>query len=653
MPPKRIGRYEIVGLLGTGGMGSVHLAYDPNLDREIAVKLLRGPALDQELRARFLREARATANLHHSNIVTIFEVGQEDDQLFIAMEYVAGQSLGSLIAGHHAVPLTTKLTYLEQICAGLAFAHAAGVVHRDVKPANLMVDAQGIVRILDFGIARLEGSGMTLDGSLIGTVNYMSPEQMLGRQVDHRSDIFAVGAVAHELLSYCQAFPGTLEELLQRLPNEAAAPLRALCPDIDPVIESIVGTALEKQPDRRFPNLTEMRDALADARQRVLAERGSAFVLATPAAIVGLASTLRRGPISSLDEDDLRSELQAASRCLESGDAARAAELAQRVIDRAPSSVEAHAILVRARRAMIGAGLRSGAHEQPEARSSGLRRRAATVAAVGAGLAVATATAALLMGAFSGSADEVSIAAPPIPIVPPAPAEISRTVPDASPSVVIPAPAKPESPALEASARESLFTEALAAAETEAERMAAGAGSTGVAPPIVEPPPVEIPAALDAPADFEPEPAPPVAPTLANPAPPAVESAPSVAAVNPVVRERPAILAALEQYRAAYQSRSIEALKAVYPTLSGEQLQARERAFKDKKGCRALDVRFGDPVVSLTDDATVAHVNVMSTYVCTPVTGQAKPQEPLPDLFQMRKQGDAWVIAVMGAMGQR
>jgi hypothetical protein len=574
-----------------------------------------------------------------------------------------------------------------------------------------MVDTQAVVRILDFGIARLEGSGMTMDGSLIGTLNYMSPEQLLGRQVDHRSDIFAVGAVAHELLSYCQAFPGTLEELIQRLPNEPAAPLRTLCPGVDPGIEDVLARALEKQPDRRFDDLAQMQRAFAAARERVLAERGPNFVLSTPAATVALAATLRRGPTTSgLADDDLRSELQAASKCLESGDAARAADLAQRVIDRAPSSVEAHAILIRARRAMVGLDLSSNHQPRIEPVRRNRRRNAVLAAWAAAGLAAA-ATAAVLTGVFPGGTSTLVEPTPP-PVVVDRPPEALSSIPAEPPAVAPPdpAPVVPEGLELEALARESIrrlerarvlaiganarelasqpfnaasalaevaqraydrrdyaevvdagataarrFTEALTAAETEAERrrVAAAMNVPVEAPAIVASQPIEAESASVAPADLKTDPA-PFVPTLAAVSPaPTLENAVAAAPVNAMVRERPAILAALEQYRAAYQNRNIDALKAVYPTLAGEQLQARERAFKDKRGCRALDVRFGDPVVSLTADATVAHVNVMSTYVCTPVTGQAKPQEPLPDLFQMRKQGDSWVIAVMGAMARQ
>ena len=248
-------------------MGTVYLARDPDLDRNVAIKVLREPMADEELLQRFLREARATASLRHDNLITIYEVGDHDQQPFIAMEYVDGTTIGELIKRRQALPLAQKLSFIEQICAGLHHAHRVGIVHRDIKPANLMVDGQGVIRILDFGIARVANSGMTSDGALIGTLNYMSPEQMLGRPVDFRSDIFSLGAVAYELLSYHQAFPGSLNDgLLQRLPQEAPTPLSSVCPGLPPGLEAIVLRALAKAPLERFADLDEMRTAVRHLR---------------------------------------------------------------------------------------------------------------------------------------------------------------------------------------------------------------------------------------------------------------------------------------------------------------------------------------------------------------------------------------------------
>ncbi len=266
--PTHIGKYEIVRRLGQGGMGSVYLARARDLDRFVAIKVLREQVFDEELLQRFFREARASANLRHDNIITIYDIGQHEHQPYMALEYVDGQTLFEIIRSQPALPLAEKLSYVEQICAGLHFAHGAGIVHRDIKPANVMVDARGVVRILDFGIARVEDSGMTRDGAMIGTLNYMSPEQMLGRAVDFRSDIFAVGTLAYELITYNKAFPGSFDDgLLQKLPYEDPAPLAQYCEGLPEALQGVLTRALVKRPDDRYASLEDMRGALREIRR--------------------------------------------------------------------------------------------------------------------------------------------------------------------------------------------------------------------------------------------------------------------------------------------------------------------------------------------------------------------------------------------------
>lgn len=265
--PSRIGNYEVLRQIASGGMGSVYLGRDPELDRQVAIKVIREEIHDQEVLDRFFREARAAAALRHPNIITIYSSGLQEHQPYMAMEFVDGDSLADIIKQRRQLSLSVKVSYLEQICSGLQFAHKAGIVHRDVKPANVMVDREGVVRILDFGIARIEGSAMTQDGALIGSLNYMSPEQMLGRPVDHRSDIFSVGSVAYELLCYQQAFKGGLNDgLLHRLPHEDPTALTELYPGLPPALERLIMRALEKAPEKRFQSLAEMRSAIMEAQ---------------------------------------------------------------------------------------------------------------------------------------------------------------------------------------------------------------------------------------------------------------------------------------------------------------------------------------------------------------------------------------------------
>ena len=290
--PTRIGNFEILRQIGSGGMGSVYLGRDPELDRQVAIKVIREEVHDQEVLDRFFREARAAAALRHPNLITIYASGQQDHQPYMAMEFVDGESLADIIKQRRNVALSDKISYLEQICAGLHFAHHAGIVHRDVKPANVMVDRQGVVRILDFGIARIEGSAMTQDGAMIGSLNYMSPEQMLGRPVDLRSDIFSVGAVAYELLCYQQAFKGGLNDgLLHRLPHEDPPALAALYPGLPPALEGVVMRALEKASEKRFQDLAEMRSAILDVQAGPQPEEARTVLIARPGAPPPLSTT--------------------------------------------------------------------------------------------------------------------------------------------------------------------------------------------------------------------------------------------------------------------------------------------------------------------------------------------------------------------------
>lgn len=387
--PTQIGNYKIVRQLGSGGMGTVYLGQDPELDRPVAIKVLRDQVHDPEVLERFFREARAAAALRHPNIITIYASGQHEFQPFMAMEFVDGKSLAEVIRRRRPLTLSDKLSYIEQICAGVHFAHRAGIIHRDIKPANLMVDREGVVRILDFGIARVAGSGMTRDGALIGTLNYMSPEQMLGRPVDRRSDIFAVGAVAYELLCYQQAFKGGLDDgLLQRLPHEDPPRLRDLYPGIPAELEGIVTRALQKKPDDRFADLAEMRAALVNLRRHLEAAAGQETIVvgpdAPPPSRPSRASTA--APTDSSSDDALgllnqpretrdlsiQQHLAEARLHLERGDSVKATRLLQQILAVDPTNETARGLLLRLEQAVrptlvVGTGPAGGSATAPAA----------------------------------------------------------------------------------------------------------------------------------------------------------------------------------------------------------------------------------------------------------------------------------------------
>ena len=272
MAPDRIGRYEIQRRLGTGGMGSLYLARDPGLDRLVAIKLLKDDFQDDEdLRERFAREARSVARLRHPNIVIVFDVGEDEGRPFMAMEYIAGETLTHVLRRDPPLPLARRLGLMEELCAGLAHAHGAGIVHRDIKPANLMLDGEGVLKILDFGIARLGNSGMTQDGMMMGSVNYMSPEQIVGRGVDHRTDIFATGAVLYEAIALAQAFPGGIDSgVLHSILEKGPIPLDQRVPSVEPELVRIVRQALEREPEKRYDDVNVMRRDIVRVRRRLL-----------------------------------------------------------------------------------------------------------------------------------------------------------------------------------------------------------------------------------------------------------------------------------------------------------------------------------------------------------------------------------------------
>jgi serine/threonine protein kinase len=266
--PAAIGRYQVREKLAEGGMGVLYLAVDPIIDRLVALKLLR-VSNDEELSDRFAREARAAGRLLHPNIITIFDVGDHDGQPFIAMEYVTGETLGEIVRRKAPLPLARRVGMIADLCDGLAFAHRSGIVHRDIKPANIMVTRDGILKILDFGIAHLADSRMTQTGAFMGTPAYMSPEQISGNLIDHRSDIFAVGCVLYELLAYKQAFEGDSPiRITHKILNEDPASLLTISPPLDRALVQIVERAIQKEPNHRYPDLSVMRSELLRAIDR-------------------------------------------------------------------------------------------------------------------------------------------------------------------------------------------------------------------------------------------------------------------------------------------------------------------------------------------------------------------------------------------------
>ncbi len=296
MVGKTLLSYRIEAKLGAGGMGVVYRAVDSRLDRKVAIKVLPASALSSADRERrFVQEAKAASSLNHPNIVTIYDINTQELEgesiQYIAMELVAGETLHHLIGGK-GLRIRDALKYATQIADALAVAHAAGIVHRDLKPSNVMVTPQGLVKILDFGLAKLggttkpdayaetmhaQGAPLTEEGMVLGTVAYMSPEQAEGKQLDARSDIFSFGSVLYEMVTGRQAFTGasklsSLSAVLYKEPQ----PVAESVPDIPPELDRIISRCLKKDPERRWQTMADVKVALEELREEL--ESGSVAI---------------------------------------------------------------------------------------------------------------------------------------------------------------------------------------------------------------------------------------------------------------------------------------------------------------------------------------------------------------------------------------
>jgi eukaryotic-like serine/threonine-protein kinase len=265
---RRVGKFELHELIGEGAMGAVWKAYDSVIRRYVALKLLSSAiARTRDVRSRFLREARAAGALQHRNIVTIYDLGEAEDQLFIAMELVDGLDLSGLIARHEPLSLERKLDIVIEVLGGLAYAHGRGVIHRDVKPSNVRIASDGSVKIMDFGIARLQSADITGSGAIVGTPSYMAPEQITNGPITPATDLFAVGCLLYELLSYRKPFEGeTVHGVLYQVLTTDPKPLRAVAPPIPGALERVVTKALNKVPEDRYETARHMQSALVGIR---------------------------------------------------------------------------------------------------------------------------------------------------------------------------------------------------------------------------------------------------------------------------------------------------------------------------------------------------------------------------------------------------
>lgn len=269
---ERLGRYEILGKLGQGAMGVVYKARDPLIERIVAIKTVNLAGLSRDeadsYEQRFYREAKSAGRLNHPNIVTIHDVGRSDGLAYIAMEFLEGRSLRQMLDSGVVLPPDKAVRIAYQIAKGLAFAHKNGVVHRDVKPANIMVLRNGTVKIMDFGVALLPAGSLTLAGTAFGSPKYMSPEQVVGRPVDGRSDIFSLGAVLYELLTGVPPFCGEdVNAILYQVINDMPPAPSSRNPEVPAALDAIVLKAMAKHPDERHQDARDLAKDLCNFRE--------------------------------------------------------------------------------------------------------------------------------------------------------------------------------------------------------------------------------------------------------------------------------------------------------------------------------------------------------------------------------------------------
>ncbi|HJY85684.1 MAG TPA: serine/threonine-protein kinase [Candidatus Acidoferrales bacterium] len=299
----KAGRYELLEELGRGAMGVVYKAQDPVIGRNVAVKTMHlteaGTGLTRaELSARFQTEARAAGLLSHPNIVTVYDAGEEEGFFYITMEYVEGRSLQALLDERQSFPLPRVLRLMEQACSALEYAHQHNVVHRDIKPANLMLASGEELKITDFGTAKILQFGTTQTAHIIGTPSYMSPEQVKGKRVNGRSDIFALGVVLYELVTGEKPFRGqNITTVIYKIVNEEPVAPRELDSSIHPGLSYLITRALAKEPAARYQTCGEMLEALRNYRELGPSPQATVALPAEPAIIgAGPANALARAP---------------------------------------------------------------------------------------------------------------------------------------------------------------------------------------------------------------------------------------------------------------------------------------------------------------------------------------------------------------------
>lgn len=604
----RIGRYDIINKLGAGGMGVVFLARDPHVGRNVALKLLHDDFNTEELRKRFWREARAAGQLRHQNIVTIFDVQEYEGRLFIAMEYIPGQTLSDIIEHRIPLPLARKLEIIEGLCAGLECAHKAGIVHRDIKPANVMLDDDGVVKILDFGIAKAVGpelgpmTQLTMQHAVIGTIGYISPEHISGGPVNQRSDMFAAATVAYELLTYQKPFGTISQDISRRSLIGDITPMGGLGVSVPTSIEQIVLKGLSPRPTDRHRDMATMRREFASVRANLI--RNPTGTDISP---------------ESQSSDLERFQMFGAAIGTE-GSIGRARSRAGSILAWESANETATAGEAQGPRATWSFGVRT---------------------ALGVGALCVAATVVWLVSGGPGNPKQPEPSGTNLEIERAAPATNDRALPPRNgqppTSTTLGRDAAPM-PLAAASAerRPQPDLSKIAVSESAIDGLTASSSEVALppAPSPIEPAGSRLSARSNAPPS-QPSPQPKIDSAIVAPQPEALTLSPS---------EDAAIRRTLSRFEAAFENLSTAALKSIQPSLTGEQLATWDRAFADNV---SYGVEITNPRVRLVS-ADRARVDCSITQNFVPRRGDARRLSNRATLVLDKVDGEWLIESVRG-----
>ena len=616
-------RYRLENKLGQGGMGIVYRAFDTILERVVALKMvLTAEGLDPELRERFFREARAAAHLSHKNIVTIYDLGEHEGRPYLAMEFLDGEDLQRRLARLEKMSLGRKVDLAIEMCQAMDYAHSHGIVHRDLKPANIFITATGGVKVLDFGLARLMTSQLTQSNQLMGTLNYMSPEQVRGERADQQSDVFSIGVVLYELFGGRRAFEGdsvasTLYKILQEVPE----PLWRVDPTLPRELTSIVDRALAKLRDERYPDMATLRRDLETFRHLSgLVGPGTPWPATAPMAPLSVppsAETVMSSPAMSA------ASAPPASAARDSG--------AQAVLPRSLSrSLWPWATAAVVAVAILGAWLVTRRGNDAAAVPPVQATRAADNPVRPPAAPPVTPTAA---PPAHTEAAQPEVAAPAKPQPNPVPNSSTR---NRTPSE--PPPPRPGSPARKpaATAQTSPTTSSPSGGVATASQ---GSASVPAPPPAAapQPPPQPQPTPERAPV-VQPPTVVPASPPPSTPlaTSPATVTTPAPIPAGPSAEQ--AVSDLLARYKDALESRSLDQLKRIWPSLGGGAEAAVRQEFAQ---AAQITVQIENPHISITGNT--GRATFTRRYSLVTVDGQ-RPQSISPAVMEVHRAGGTWLI---------